>query len=99
LSRLGSISENPEDWSGYAAAAPYKDDEGTGGLMLNQITPSSPLRRLGIRNGDVILNIDDQPVGSLDDIMKSLAAISAGDELSLKIKRRGRERKLDFKFE
>jgi general secretion pathway protein C len=99
LSRLGPISENPEDWQSYANAAPYKGGDGETGLMLNQITPSSPFRRLGIRNGDIILGINDQPVDNLEAILQSLAAISAGDELSLKIKRRGRERKLDFQFE
>jgi general secretion pathway protein C len=99
LSRLGSISENPEDWSSYAAATPYDDDEGENGLRLSKITPSSPLRRLGIRNGDVVMAINDQPVAALDDLVKPLAEISAGEEMSLQIKRRGRERKLDFKFE
>lgn len=99
LSRLGPISENPEDWNSYATAAPYKGGDGETGLMLNQITPSSPFRRLGIRNGDIILGINEQPVDNLDDILNSLGTISAGDELSLKIKRRGRERKLDFQFE
>ena len=99
LSRLGEISENPEDWNNYAAAAPYEGDAGDSGLMLNRITPSSPLRRLGIRNGDIILNLNDQPVGELGDLFKSLTEISAGDEMRLKIKRRGKTRELDFKFE
>jgi general secretion pathway protein C len=99
LSRLGPISENQEDWGTYAATAPFKSDDGTVGLTLNRITPSSPLRRLGIRNGDVLLSIDDEPVSSLDEMVESLTEISAGDELRLKIKRRGRERMLDFTFE
>ena len=43
--------------------------------------------------------VDDQPVAALDDLYRSLTELSAGDEMSLKIKRRGRERKLDFQFE
>lgn len=99
LSRLGSISEDPEDWSNYAATAPYNGDDGENGLKLSKITPSSPLRRLGIRNGDVVMTLNDEPVAALDDLVKPLTEISAGEEMSLKIKRRGRERKLDFKFE
>jgi general secretion pathway protein C len=99
LSRLGPISENPEEWGNYAATAPFKNDDGTDGLMFSRITPSSPLRRLGIRNGDVLLRIDDEPVGGLGDIVEALTEISAGEELQLKIKRRGRERTLDFTFE
>ena len=99
LSRLGSISENPEEWSSYATTTPYNGDDGENGLMLNRITPSSPLRRLGIRNGDVLMTLNDQPLTALDDLLKPLSEIAAGEEMSLKIKRRGRERKLDFKFE
>ena len=67
--------------------------------MLSKITPNSPLRRLGVRNGDVILAVDGQPVGDLDDILKPLSQKEAGGEMRLTLKRRGRERKLDFTFE
>jgi general secretion pathway protein C len=99
LSRLESISDNPEEWSGYATAAPYSGDDGESGLQLSRITPSSPLRLIGMRNGDVIMAVNDEPVAAIDDLLKSLTEVSAGDEMSLKIKRRGRERNLDFKFE
>ncbi len=99
LSRLESISDNPEEWSGYATTAPYSGDDGESGLQLSRITPSSPLRLIGIRNGDVIMAVNDAPVAAIDDLLKSLTEVSAGDEMSLKIKRRGRERNLDFKFE
>ncbi|MBL0715121.1 MAG: PDZ domain-containing protein, partial [Desulfosarcina sp.] len=99
LSRLGPISDNPEDWRKYATVAPYKGKDGASGLMFNRIKPSSPLRRLGIRNGDVLLNINDQPVSALGDIFESLSEVSAGEEFNLRIKRRGRERQLDFIFE
>ena len=99
LSRLGTISEDPEDWSTYAAAAPFKGDDGSSGLILNRITPSSPLRRLGIRNGDVVMNINEEPISSLEDIIIPLTELSAGDAMQLNFKRRGRERRYDFKFE
>ncbi len=99
LSRLESISDNPEDWSGYATTAPYSGDDGESGLQLSQIKPSSPLRLIGMRNGDVIMAVNDEPVAAIDDLLKSLTEVSAGDEMSLKIKRRGRERNLDFRFE
>ena len=99
LSRLGPISEDPEEWSNYATAAPFKGEDGSSGVMVKQITPSSPLRRLGIRNGDVILDINDQQVSELGTIFQALVEVSAGEEMSVKIKRRGRERTLDYKFE
>ena len=57
LDRLGTISDNPEDWIKDATAAPFVSDEGESGLMINRITPSSPLRRLGIRNGDGLVRL------------------------------------------
>lgn len=99
LDRLGPISEDPEDWGKDATAAPFVSDEGDGGLMINRITPSSPLRRLGIRNGDVVVGINDQPVAELSDIFETLLDVSEGETLSLNLKRRGRERQIDFQFE
>jgi S1-C subfamily serine protease len=99
LSALGSISDSPEDWVKDATAAPFVGDEGENGLMINRITPSSPLRRLGIRNGDVIVGINGQTVSELGDIFEALAEVSEGETLSLNFKRRGRERQIDFLFE
>lgn len=99
LSRLGPISDDPQDWAKEAAAEPYLSEEGETGLMMNRITPSSPLRRLGIRNGDVIVSINDQPVTALGDIFETLMSIAEGETLRLNVKRRGRERQIDFQFD
>ena len=99
LDRLGTISDDPEDWGKDATAAPFLSDEGESGLMINRITPSSPLRRLGIRNGDVVVSVNDQPVAELSDIFGALLDVSEGETLSLNLKRRGRERQIDFQFE
>jgi len=99
LSRLGSLPSDPEEWGNEATAEPFQNDQGENGLMINRVTPSSPLRRLGIRNGDVVLSINEQPVEALSDIFETLLDISEGDRLSLNVKRRGRERQIDFQFE
>jgi len=99
LSRLGPISDDANDWAKGATAAPFSNDEGESGLVINRVAPSSPLRRLGIRSGDVVLNINGQPVEELSDIFETLLDTSEGDTLSLNIKRRGRERQIDFQFE
>lgn len=99
LSRLGPISEDANEWAKGATAAPFSNDEGESGLVINRVAPSSPLRRLGIRSGDVVLSINGQSVEELSDIFETLLDTSEGDTLSLNIKRRGRERQIDFQFE
>ena len=99
LSRLGTVSDNPEDWNKEVSASPIANESGDGGLVINRIKPSSALRRLGIRNGDVVVSINDQPVEELADIFENLTEISEGETLSLNIKRRGRDRQIDFQFE
>jgi general secretion pathway protein C len=101
LGRLGPISEDSEDWNKDTIASPFIDESGQdqAGLMINRITPSSPLRRLGIRNGDVVLRINDQPVSELSDIFEALLEVSEGETLSMNLKRRGTERQFDFQFE
>jgi len=42
------------------------------GVLVAGIEPNSPADRAGIRTGDVIAELDGQPIGSVDDLQKEL---------------------------
>ena len=68
------------------------------GLMLTQIRPNTIFTRLGLRNGDVIQNVDGKEIGSPDDIMGFYEELKSGSSVSLQIKRRGRQKNLSYRF-
>jgi general secretion pathway protein C len=67
------------------------------GFQISRIRPSSIFRRMGLRNGDIITAVDSRPVNSVNDALDIWQELSAGGEISLRIKRRGRTRIIDYR--
>lgn len=93
------LAETPDNWDRFAAASPYQGEDGNTGLMVNRVTPASPLRRLGIRNGDIVLSVDGEPVGAMNEMMAYFQEAAPGDEMVMQVKRRGKVRELNFVFQ
>ncbi|HLV86026.1 MAG TPA: Do family serine endopeptidase [Candidatus Sulfotelmatobacter sp.] len=54
------------------------------GAVIEQVTPGSPADNAGLQQGDVITEVNRQPVHSADDVQKALSSISKdGDALVL----------------
>jgi general secretion pathway protein C len=96
---LDQLSEAPENWTKFATVSPHQDDAGGAGLMFNRIAPSSPLRRLGIRNGDVLTSVNGEPVESLESLADFFQEGAEEEEVVVQLRRRGRTRELAFVFE
>jgi general secretion pathway protein C len=68
------------------------------GFIITRIRPSSIFRRMGLRNGDIIMAANNRPINSVDDAMSIWQDLSAGAKTSLKINRRGRTRIFDYRI-
>lgn len=68
------------------------------GLMLSQIRPNSLFTRMGLRNGDVVQSVNGKSITSADDIMGFYSELKSGSEVSLEIKRRGKNKILTYSF-
>ena len=68
------------------------------GFQINRIRPSSIFRRMGLRNGDVITAVGGRPIHSVSDALDIWQELNAGGETSLKLKRRGRTRIIDYRI-
>ena len=65
-----------------------------GGAGVENLSPNSPAERAGLRRGDVIVGLRDQPVRSNDDLLNLLDESVIGRDITLKILRGNRERSL-----
>jgi serine protease Do len=60
---------------------------GTQGVVVSDIDPGGPAAQAGIQQGDVIQQINRQPVRSIDDVRRALQ--SSGDRPPLLLINRG----------
>jgi S1-C subfamily serine protease len=58
------------------------------GVLVIGVTPGSPASRTGLREGDVIVDINGQPVPSIDTLHKFLTGDQIGTEAQLTVIRR-----------
>ncbi len=97
--RRNMINEAMQDVSKLAtqiAIRPYLEDGRPAGLSLNNIKPNSIFRRMGLRNGDILMGVDGQEIQSVDDALRLYNNLKSASNVSVKLKRRGRERTIDY---
>ena len=57
------------------------------GVGIKGTVPKSPAEAAGLKDGDVILAIDGDPIGDLEDLMLFLSGKSPGDQISIRVMR------------
>ena len=75
---------------------PHFKDGKSDGLLLTGIKPNSIFRKMGLRNGDVIMGVDENDVKSVDDAMKLYENIKSSSSAKLQIRRRGRTITMEY---
>jgi general secretion pathway protein C len=68
------------------------------GLAIARIKAGSIFSRLGLRNGDIIQGIDNEPIQNPDDILALYEKLESKSTISLQIKRRGKEKTITYNF-
>lgn len=63
-----------------------------GGALVGDIKPDGPAARAGIERGDIILDINGQPVNSQDDLSVHISEMAPGATVHLTISRNGQTR-------
>lgn len=62
-----------------------------GGAGVESVAPNSPAERAGIRPGDVIVSLRDEPVNSNGELLSLLDESAIGRDLSIRVLRKGQE--------
>jgi predicted metalloprotease with PDZ domain len=68
------------------------------GAEVLAVVPESPADRAGLREGDLILAVDDEAVSRETPLVGLIAAHGPGDVVVLTVERDGRERKIDVEL-
>jgi general secretion pathway protein C len=95
---LGAL-EDPEALMKQARMRPHFRDGVPDGLMLTGIRPNSIFRKMGLRNGDIIMGVDEEDIRSAEDAIKFYQGLGSSSQAKVQIKRRGRVRTLEYSIQ
>jgi serine protease Do len=65
----------------------FRNSRGAGGVLVTWVEPDSPAQRAGIQVADVVLAIDDEPVGSPTEFLSLLRTYTPDDQLRVSLLR------------
>jgi len=68
--------------------------EGLDGALVSQVNSGGPAEKAGLREGDIIVAFDGQPVASVDGLRLRVAAVRPGSEVRVTVVREGERRDL-----
>ncbi|MBW1897649.1 MAG: PDZ domain-containing protein [Deltaproteobacteria bacterium] len=97
-SQIQSAMENVSDLMSQVKIRPHFENGQPDGLTLSSLKPRSIFRKMGLRNGDIITGIDGSPIQTVDDALKFYESLTSSSNVSLQMKRRGREKTIEYKI-
>jgi serine protease Do len=68
------------------------------GALVGDVSANGPARASGIERGDIILEVNGQPVGDANQLRNTIAMMQPGDTAKLKISRNGSTRDIPVKL-
>jgi membrane-associated protease RseP (regulator of RpoE activity) len=61
------------------------------GVLIRQVFANSAAKQMGLQPGDVILQINEAPIGSMSDLRNEIGAYTVGDPVQVTISRKGQQ--------
>lgn len=98
-SQIESSVENVNELMKQVKIRPHTENGQAAGLMLSSIQRGSIFRRMGLRSGDIITGVNGSSLVSVDDALKLYENMKSSSNMSIEIKRRGRNRTIDYNIE
>jgi len=95
-SQLGEMLENVDGLMQQARFRPHFEDGKPDGISLTGIRPNSIFRKMGLRNGDILMGVNETDIRSVDDAARLYRDLSSTTSATIQIKRRGRLQTLEY---
>ena len=81
-----------------AMVRPYFSGGSQEGYVISEIKPESLYAKLGLQNGDIIVDLNNKRLQSADDILQLVNLMQSGTPISVNLKRNGKTETINYSF-
>ena len=68
------------------------------GLIISNIAPDSLYEKMGLQNGDIIIDVNNKPMQSTDNLLQTVNLIQYGSSIVVNVKRNGKIETINYSF-
>lgn len=77
---------------------PHFKDGKSDGLSVSRIRSGSVFSKLGLKNGDIVRNINGNTINSPDDVLELYEKLKSGSHVSVDVTRKGELKNMNYRF-
>ena len=95
------VTENLSDLNAIMSQAvmrPYLNKGVQEGLIISNIAPNSLYEKMGLQNGDIIMDVNNKPMQSADNLLQTVNLIQSGGNIAVNFKRNGKIETINYSF-
>lgn len=81
-----------------AVVRPFMNEGVQQGYIVSNIVPGSLYERLGLKNGDIIIDVNDKKLDSADDVLQLVNVMQSGGGVSVNLMRNGKTESINYSF-
>ncbi len=99
---INEAVENMNELMTQAAIRPHFEESGSdhpAGISMSKIKNGSIFKKMGLRNGDVLLGVNGKQIRSLDDALSLYENMRTSERLELQVQRKGKIREFQYVIE
>lgn len=81
-----------------AIVRPFFHEGAQQGYVVSNIVPGSLYQKLGLQNGDVVMDVNNKKLESADDILQLVNVMQEGESVSINLMRGGKKENVNYTF-
>jgi general secretion pathway protein C len=98
-STIESVRENFADQLRLAQMQPHTVDGKTNGFLIQRINPRSLLVKVGLRRGDVIIDVNNIRLDSPEKALQVFQQLREARQITLAVERKGQPMSFEYEIE